>query len=277
MPQPPTQREYWNSPVGEEWARQADRTDKMFVGLTRAALDALAPQAGERVVDIGCGAGETTLTIAQRVGSTGHVTGVDISRPLLDLGRERAKAQTNVDFIEADAGAGTIPGAPFDAAFSRFGVMFFDDGVTAFANIRASLRPGCRLVFISWRPFHENAWTYVSAQALNSLLPAPLQPADESQPGPFFFANPDKIKTTLAASGWNSIAVDPWDGALLVGADAKDAAAYLLKIGPSARAIKENNLDPAAAERLMVDRLAEAQGPAGVSLAAACWIVRAAA
>jgi SAM-dependent methyltransferase len=276
QPPRPTQREYWNSPVGEEWARQADRTDKMFAALTRATLDALALQPGERVLDIGCGAGETTLTAARQVGPSGSVVGVDISRPLLDLGRARAQAHGfDVDFIEADAGIGDIPGAPFDAAFSRFGVMFFDDATAAFANIRSNLKRGGRLAFICWGPFLENEWTSGPVKALTPLLAGPLPPPDESLPGPLFFADPNKINTTLAASGWSHSAIDQWRGDLIVGADPKDAAAYLLKIGPSARAIAEHGLDPAAAEKLLTERLAEAQTPAGVALGASCWIVSA--
>jgi hypothetical protein len=130
-------------------------------------------------------------------------------------------------------------------------------------------------VFICWRPFRENLWSYEVVQALNPLLPAPLQPVDENLPGPFFFADPNKTKATLTSAGWSDIAIDAWDGSIVIGADAKDAAGYLLKIGPCARAIKENNLDPAAAEQLMIDRLAQAQTPVGISLPAACWIVRA--
>jgi SAM-dependent methyltransferase len=276
-PARPSQHEYWNSPVAEEWVRQADRTDGMLAGVTEAGLAALELQLAERVLDIGCGAGVTSLTAAQYVGANGRVVGVDISKPLLELGRQRAAAHANVSFIEADAGAGAISGAPFDAAFSRFGVMFFEDSIAAFTNIRANMSRGGRLVFICWRRFAENLWSYEVVQALNPLLPAPLQPIDESLPGPFFFADPNKTKATLTAAGWNDIAIEPWDGPIIIGADAKDAAAYLLKIGPCARAIKENNLDPAAAEKLMVDRLAQAQTPGGVSLPAACWIVRASA
>jgi len=278
MPEPvrPTQREYWNSQVGEEWARQADRTDRMFVALTQAGLKALDLQPGERVLDIGCGAGETSLAAARLVGPNGRVVGVDISKPLLDLGRGRAEAQgLKVEFIEADAGAAAIPGAPFDAAFSRFGVMFFEDAVSAFINIRKNLRPGGRLVFVCWRSLAENAWTQAPLQALAPMLDAALPPPDESLPGPMFFANAGKIRATLTDSGWRDIAIEPWDGPLVVGADAKDAAAYLLKIGPSARAVAEHRLDAAEAERLIVQRLDQAQSPTGVALAGACWIVRA--
>jgi SAM-dependent methyltransferase len=272
----PTQREYWNSHVGEEWARQADRTDKMFEDLTQAGLDRLKLQPGERVLDIGCGAGETTLAAARQVGASGHVVGVDLSKPLLELGRARAQAGgANVDFIEADAGAGAVRGAPFDAAFSRFGVMFFEDAVAAFSNLRQSLRASGRLAFICWRSFPENLWSSTPLDALTPMLSAPLPPPDQNLPCPFFFADAAKINSTLGAAGWDGIAIDPWDGPLVIGADANDAAKYMLKIGPSARAIAEQDLDRAAAQRLIVERLAPLQGPAGVSLPAACWIVSA--
>jgi SAM-dependent methyltransferase len=236
----PTQLEYWNSKVGEEWARQADRTDAIFAGLTQAGFAALALQGGEGVLDIGCGGGETALIAARRVGPEGRVVGVDISQPLLDLARRRAdESGVSIDFIEADAGAGAIPGAPFDAAFSRFGVMFFDDLVLAFTRIRQQLRPGGRIVFICWRSLSENAWTAAPLAALAPLLGAPVPPPDESLPGPSALANSDKVRATLEASGWRDITVTPWDGLLRIGADAEDAAAYLLKIGPSARAIAE--------------------------------------
>jgi SAM-dependent methyltransferase len=276
MPGPATQQEYWNSRVGEEWARQADRTDKMFAALTQAAFEALKLQPGERVLDIGCGAGVTTLTAARQVGPTGHVSGVDLSRPLLDLGRQRAReAGFDVDFIEADAGAAPIAGAPFDAAVSRFGVMFFDDPTAAFACIRQNLRAGGRIVFISWRSFAENIWTFAPLMALEPMLPAPLPPPDTNLPGPFALSDASKIRAVLAAAGWEDVSIAPWDGPLLVGRNAEEAAAYLLKIGPSARAIAEHNLDPTAAERLIVQRLEQAQTHAGVMLSAACWIVRA--
>lgn len=273
----PTQVEYWNSKVGEEWARQADRTDTMFADLTQATFKALDLKPGERALDIGCGAGETTLAAAQRVGANGHAIGVDISKPLLDLARARSKTIGNIDFIEADAGTTNIPGAPFDAAFSRFGVMFFDNPVAAFTRIRANLRPGGRLAFICWRGFNENAWTSGPVRALTPMLPASLPPPDETLPGPMFFADPNKAKSVLGSANWRDISVEPWDGPLRIGATAEDAAAYLLKIGPSARAIAEHKLDPAKAEQLIVEDLAKSQGPDGVSLAAACWIVRASA
>lgn len=273
-PARPTQLEYWNSKVGEEWARQADRTDKMFAALTQAGIEALDPSPGARVLDIGCGAGDTSFAIARRAGAS--VVGVDISQQLLALGRRRAQeSELDVAFVEADAGAGAIPGAPFDAAFSRFGVMFFEDGASAFTNIRRQMRPGGRLAFICWRAFQENIWSSAPVGALTSMLATPLPPPDQSLPGPFAFADRGKIEATLNTAGWRDIAIAAWDGQLIIGADAEDAASYLLKIGPSARAIAEHGLDADAARRLIVKRLAEAQTAEGVALPAGCWLVRA--
>ena len=273
---PPTQREYWNGRVGEEWAAQADRMDAMLSPLSTAALDALALQRGERVLDIGCGAGATTIEIAQRIGADGCAVGVDISHPLVELGAARAKAKgLAITLIEADASADALPGAPFDAAFSRFGVMFFSDPVGAFAHIRGALRAGGRLTFACWRPMPENGWALTPIQAVMPMLKAPLQPPDPDAPGPFAFADPAKITRILEAAGWKDIAIKPWDGALMVagGGSVDEAAQFMLKIGPCARAIADQELDRAEALRRLGDRLAADKGPAGVALPAACWIV----
>jgi SAM-dependent methyltransferase len=277
MPAPPTQREYWNSKVGEEWANQADRMDRMLQSMTDAAFDALKLQPGERVLDIGCGAGATTLTAARQVGANGLAVGVDLSRPLLELARKRAAEASGAraEFIEADAGAAPIPGAPFDAAFSRFGVMFFDDPPAAFARLRQTMRRDGRLVFLCWRPFAENLWTFAPLAALAPLLTAPVPPPDPNAPGPFALSDRAKIRSILESSRWRDIEITRWDGDVRIGADAREAARFLLKIGPCARAVADQQLDPAGAERALADFLAKHEGTAGVALAAACWIVRA--
>lgn len=277
MTERPTQKEYWNSPVGDEWARHADGIDTMLAGLTQAAFAALKLQPGERMLDIGCGGGATTLKAADLVGAGGRVVGVDISRPLLDLARQRAEGRPNVAFVEADAGAGAIAGAPFNVAFSRFGVMFFDDPVAAFANIRGALSLGGRLVFVSWRPFVENLWTAEPLAALTPLLKEPLKPADPNAPGPFALSDPVKIESVLSGAGWRDVSIARWDDDVRIGASAKDAAAFLLKIGPCARAISEQGLDPVDVERVLLEHLRPHEGPNGVARPAACWIVRAAA
>ncbi|MEQ1494079.1 MAG: class I SAM-dependent methyltransferase [Terricaulis sp.] len=224
-----TQTEYWNSKAGEEWARQADLMDRMLQPLTQPAFDLLNLKPGERVLDIGCGAGATTLQAASYIGD-GQAVGADISKPLLALARERAAAKgANAHFVEADVSAAPLRDAPFDAAFSRFGVMFFDDT------------------------------------------------ADPDAPGPFQLQDPDKTKAMLATSGWRDVSITPWDGDVLVGGggDADSAAALLLKIGPCARAITDQQLDAAEAQRLLSEFLRKHETSSGVALPAACWIVRA--
>lgn len=277
MTERPTQKEYWNSQVGDEWVRHADGIDAMLASLTQAAFGALNLQPGERVLDIGCGGGATTLRAADLVSESGRAVGVDISQPLLELGRRRAEGRSNIAFVEADAGVAAIPGAPFGAAFSRFGVMFFDDPIAAFANIRRAVAPGGRLVFASWRPFAENLWTAEPLGALTPLLKEPLKPANPDLPGPFALSDPGKIERVLAGAGWRDVSIGRWDGDVLIGANAPDAAAFLLKIGPCARAINEQGLDPVEAERLLLAFLRAHEGPHGVARPAACWIVRAAA
>lgn len=277
---PPTQREYWNSKVGEEWVRQGDLMDRMLGPLTQPALDLLNVQRGERILDIGCGGGATTLALARSAGANGLAVGADISQPLLTLARERAKAANlRAEFVEADVATTPIPGAPFDAAFSRFGVMFFDDPATGFTKIRRALRPNGRIVFICWRTFAENGWTYASLEALKPMLKAPLVPADPSLPGPFQLQDPNKISANLATAGWRDVSIAPWDGDILVagGGDRHAAAAFLMRIGPCARAIAEQQLDAAQAQARLAEFLQKYETPAGVPLPAACWIVSAAA
>ncbi len=273
-----TQSEYWNGKVGEEWARQAHRMDLMLEPITLRALERLALQPGERVLDIGCGAAVTSLLAAEQVGREGQVVGVDLSAPMLALARERVRAQPfRIDLMQADAGKDVIAAAPFDAAFSRFGMMFFDDPVAAFTKIRGDLRAGGRLVFICWRGFSENLWSSGPLAALAPMLASPLALPDPDAPGPFSLANSKKIAAILESSGWRDMAIAPWDGAMRIGGggDASSAAEFLLRIGPCARAVSDHMLDPSAARTRLIEYLANHETADGIALAAACWIVSA--
>lgn len=276
-PQPPTQREYWNGRVGEEWVAQADRMDAMLEPLTGAALAKSEFLSGERILDIGCGAGATTLRIARRVGAKGSVVGLDLSAPLLDCARGRAERNgLAIDFVEADASVAAL-GKAFDAAFSRFGVMFFEEPIAAFAHLRGLLRTGGRLIFVCWRSLKENGWATTPIEAIRPMLKAPVQPPNPDAPGPFSLEDPDKIKRILGDAKWRDITVSPWDGLITIGGGGSvaEAAQFMRKIGHCARAIADQDLDPVEVQRRLVEHLSVLHKPAGVSLPAACWIVRA--
>jgi SAM-dependent methyltransferase len=160
------QIDYWNSSAGETWAQFQEPLDRQIEPLGLAAIDVLKPREGQHIIDIGCGCGQTTLSLASRVGVTGSVMGVDISKPMLEVASRRPKPAPNlpVIFRQLDAQTDDLGRNLFDAAFSRFGVMFFSEPATGFANIRTSLKPRGRLVFVCWRALSENPWMEVPSK-----------------------------------------------------------------------------------------------------------------
>jgi ubiquinone/menaquinone biosynthesis C-methylase UbiE len=274
------QIEYWNSKVGDTWARMQSRLDRAFTPVTAALLSVAAPQPGEDVLDIGCGTGETTLALAGAVGDDGAATGVDISDALLARARERAdELLCDADFLNADAAIfDAEPG--FDLIISRFGVMFFDDPVAAFANLHRLAAPGGRLVFACWQPPAENLWATLPMQALAALLPE--QPAaDPHAPGPFAFADPARVEAILASAGWQDIAFDDLPFEMVVG-DGEDAIAsavqFNLRIGPAARLVRDAGPEAeAAAPAVLAAALAPYRTDNSVALPGAVWLVSAAA
>jgi ubiquinone/menaquinone biosynthesis C-methylase UbiE len=272
------QIEYWNSKVGDTWARMQDRLDLAFTPVTAALLSLAAPQPGENALDIGCGSGETTLALAAAVGDEGAALGLDISQALLTRAEARAaELLSDAEFRLADAAAFTDESG-FDLVVSRFGVMFFADPVAAFANIRDRAAPGGRLVFACWQAPGENLWATLPMQALADLLP-PLPPADPHAPGPFAFADPERVHGLLAAAGWQDIAFHALPFTMVVGSGDDPVAAavqFNLRIGPAARLVRDAGPE---AEAAAPDRLAAALTPFrdgdSVGLPAAIWLVTA--
>jgi SAM-dependent methyltransferase len=264
---------YWNDVAGRSWAEFQDGLDRQVAPLGRRAMAALAPAPGERIVDIGCGAGETSLELASAVGTGGSVLGADLSQPLLEIARRRSVEVAGLEFRQADAQTYPFESGAFDGAFSRFGVMFFDDPVAAFANIRRALRPGGRLAFVCWRPPGENPIMTLPMQAAADLVPP--QPSPEpGAPGPFAFADPDRVRRVLAGAGFEAVEVAPHDEMVGSG-DLETALALALKIGPLGAFLRENpHLREAVAPRVRA-ALAAHDGPAGPKLNAAVWIVTA--
>lgn len=275
MPGQPSQKEYWGGKVGDEWAAYAKQIDIMLAPIAEAALERAKFQPGERVLDIGCGAGGTSLEIARRVGPGGSVVGVDLSPQLLTVARQRGGAMP-VEFIEADAARVQFD-QPFDAAFSRFGVMFFEEPAPAFHHIRSLMRPAARMNFACWRGIEENGWATTPLDALRPMLLAPLTPPDPNAPGPFAFADRDKIVRILSEAGWRNADVARWDGDIPIGGggEVSAIAEFLLRIGPCARAIADQALDMDEARKRLEAHLKPLHRDGGVALTAACWLVSA--
>ena len=272
------QIEYWNGKVGETWARMQERMDRALTPVTAALLSLAAPQPGENVLDIGCGSGETTLALAGAVGDDGNTTGVDISEPLLSRARQRAEELfSDADFINADA-ATHRDEIGYDLIVSRFGVMFFDDPVAAFGNIRALSAPGGRLCFACWQPPADNGWATFPLTTLAALLPAQA-PSDPCAPGPFAFSDPERVHAILAAAGWNDIAFHAVTFTMVIGEGSDPVAAavdFNLQIGPAARAIREagRDIEPAA-RAVLATALAGFAVDGVIGLPGAVWLVSA--
>ncbi len=155
------QIKYWNGAGGERWVAQQAHTDAMLAPITERAIAHARVGLGERVIDVGCGCGATTIRLADRVGPHGHVLGLDVSGPMLAVARGRGAGRANITWLEDDAAAVPLPDGTADLLFSRFGVMFFGEPVSAFAHLRRTLRQNGRLVVACWRSLDENGWMKV--------------------------------------------------------------------------------------------------------------------
>jgi SAM-dependent methyltransferase len=264
------QRAYWNGDAAVTWASQSEALDVVLEPIGRAALDALDPRPGERVLDVGCGAGATSRALAARVGERGAVLGVDLSEPMLAVARSRAGGPR---YLHADVAEAAIPDAPYDAAFSRFGVMFFDDPRAAFARVRGALRPGGRLAFVCWRALEENAWARETLRAALGVLGELPEPSPPGAPGPFAFADGARVRAILEGAGFTDVDVRPLDPDYVLGATPERAASLAVRVGPVGRLVRERGLDPAPLRAALERLCAEHVGARGVSFAAACWVV----
>jgi SAM-dependent methyltransferase len=269
------QEEYWNGRAGETWVELNRLLDMELRPLGLEAQAALRPQPGERVLDIGCGGGETSLDLAKAVAPGGAVLGVDISRTLLDMAARRAKGlDADVRFEAADAQTSDFGGERFDAAFSRFGVMFFADPAAAFANILKALKPGGRIAFVCWRPPQENPLMTAPFKAAEHLLP-PQPPSDPLAPGPFAFADPERVRRILGEAGFGQVAIRPFD-AKVGGWTADEALVVAQRVGPLGTVLRENpELRPKVLDAVAGELRRHTGADGKVWMGAAVWIVTA--
>jgi ubiquinone/menaquinone biosynthesis C-methylase UbiE len=268
-----TQSALWNGPAGRAWVESQELLDRVFRPFEALLVDAVARDA-RRVLDVGCGTGSTTLSLARRLGVDGRVTGVDISEPMLAVARARAEAQRpSPVFVLGDAQTYPFEASSFDALCSRFGVMFFDDPVAAFANLRRSAKNDARLHVVVWRDPGDNPFMTAAERAAAPLLPElPARRPDE--PGQFAFANPERVRSILEASGWSRVVVEPLDVPCAM--PESELTHYVTRMGPLGRALQHADDDTRAR---VVDAARAALEPyiegSEVRFVSACWNVRA--
>ena len=269
---------FWNNVGGPKWVRFQAVLDRQLDEIGKTVMDAARLQAGQTVLDVGCGCGSTTLELARRVGPGGNATGVDISHPMLELARERAKADgvANATFTEADAQAHAFR-PEFDALYSRFGVMFFDDPVGAFTNLRRGLRSGARVAFACWQAVHRNPWMAVPMMAAMKHISIAM-PSSPDAPGPFAFADAARVERILTEAGYRGVSVEGHDIGIVLGGgtDIGDTARLVMELGPLGRVLGDVSPEVRAdVEREVRDAISGYMTANGVKMSGAIWLVTA--
>ena len=268
----------WNEVAGPNWVELQESFDGELEPLGLATMDRAGVAAGERVIDVGCGTGQATLELARRVGDGGSVLGIDISEPMLDRARSRA-AETginNITFEKADVQTFDFGPARFDLIFSRFGVMFFDDPVKAFTNLRGALRADGRLAFVCWRDPQENVWATTALDAVKRHVP--IEPHTSGAPGPFGFADSDHVGKILAAAGFSKIDFHELSGKIVIGGGGSldETVGHVLNFGLVAKAIRQAEVqDTTEIAASIREAFAPYATATGVHMDSAAWIVTA--
>lgn len=262
----------WNGPSGEAWVNGQALLDATFERFEQLLVDEVDSTAARRVLDVGCGSGAVTRAIARHLGATGTCTGIDISAPLIELARQRAAREAvAAEFLLADAQTHEFTGARFDLAVSRFGVMFFDDPVAAFANLCGALRPGGQLRAATFRAVSENPFMTTAERAATPLLPH-VPPRRPDAPGQFAFADPERVRGILAAAGWSAIDLVPID--VPCAFPARELEGYFTRLGPMAPLLRDA---PETTRTQVIRRMHDAFAPFvhgdQVRFEAACWLI----
>jgi SAM-dependent methyltransferase len=266
------QAKLWNGAAGRGWVEAQALLDRMLQPFEDLLVSTIPSGSQASVLDVGCGTGSTTLALSRRLGPKGRCTGIDISEPMLAAARARAEDAGSVaEFVCDDAQEHPFANASFDAIVSRFGVMFFDDSVGAFANLRRAARAGAELRFVAWRSAGENPFMTTAERAAAPFMPS-IPPRRPDAPGQFAFADGSRVARILEAGGWSEIDIQPIDAFCTF--PARDLTRYLSWVGPVGRVLGAMN-DRERTRAL--ERIRPAFDPyvrgTDVCFNAACWMV----
>lgn len=272
------QAKLWNGPAGLAWVESQALLDRLFLPFEERLAGVVPAGSALRVLDIGCGTGSTTLAVAARLGARGRCTGIDISGPMIDAARARALARFGTeskaaDFVVADAQRHAFDPESVDLILSRFGVMFFDDPVAAFTNLRRAASDSAALHLIAWRSATENPFMITAERAAAPLLPG-LPPRRPGTPGQFAFADESRVRRILQQGGWADIDIQPIDVPCAM--PESELANYLSRLGPVGLALQSVDAQTRAQVIETVRAAFEpyVQGDE-VRFNAACWTIAA--
>jgi len=268
--------EYWNGLAGEKWVRLERRLDEGLQPFADGLFAAARLRPGERVLDVGCGCGATTLEAARRVGPEGRAVGVDISAIMLTRARQRAEelSLANASFELLDAQSDRLPPAEFDAIVSRFGMMFFAHPEAAFANLLTALRPGGRIAFVCWQKLEANPWMLLPTLAAMQHVTV-QRPADPHSPGPFAFADAERVRRLMESAGWQDVAIARFEIPFASGGGGTldETVDFMMEMGPAAPALREaDSATRARVRQAVYEALEPFEKSGGVLMDAAAWI-----
>ena len=266
------QAKRWNGVAGRAWVDAQQLLDQMFKPLEELLVEAVAAASRGRVLDVGCGTGSTTLAVARRLGLKGHCIGIDISDPMIAAARARAEREgVAAQFIRANAQVHAFEPESADVIISRFGVMFFDDPVQAFANLLRAASHDAELRLIVWRSAADNPFMTTAERAAASILPN-LPARRPDGPGQFAFADRERVSVILEKSGWAEIDLRPVDVDCTL--PEKELSRYLTRLGPVGMALQE--ADDSTRARV-VETVRPAFDPyvhgTEARFTAACWMI----
>jgi len=272
--------DFWNEVLVPKFVKWKHIIVDGLTHHSEAVFPRLTVGAGDRVVDVGCGFGDTAIKLAERVGPSGYVLGIDCCDAFLDYGRRDAAAAgaANVEFVVADVQRYPFAG-DFDFCFSRFGTQFFENPVAALRNMRRSLRPGGTMTMIVWRGLGENPWLRVPKEVVLRFLPPPGEDARTCGPGPFSMADPEVVRSQLRIAGYEDPSFDRIDAPLLVGRTPEEAVELQFALGPAGEIFREAGEEAERQRgpmtRALTDALAGYVTPEGVMMQSGSWMVTA--
>ncbi len=273
--------QFWNTVLAPKFIKFKHILVDGLTQHSEAVFPNLPVKTGDRVLDVGCGFGDTAIQLAQRAGPTGEVVGVDCCDAFLEYAENDARSRgvENISFARADAEI-ALPTEEFDFVFARFGTMFFANPVAGLRNMRKALKPGGKMVHIVWRNRADNPWLSMAKDVVLEFLPQPGEDALTCGPGPFSMSNEETVSLMMKSAGYENVDLTRVDAPVLVGKDVRDAIAFQLAIGPAGEVFREAGEEAEAKREQIESAMADAINKQkvstdGIVMDSSSWVITA--